>query len=46
MPAMTNEISTAGPAFGHRLLQHDEDAGADGGADAEHRQLEMCRYFV
>ena len=26
--------------FGHRLGQHKEDAGADGGADAEHGQLE------
>ena len=30
---------TAGPAFGHGLAEDDEDAGAEGGADADHRQL-------
>ena len=30
------------PGVRHGLLQHEEDAGADGGADAEHGQLERA----
>ena len=33
-------MMTAGPASGTASLQHEEDAGADRGADAEHHELE------
>ena len=35
-----NEMITAGPASGTAEDKHEEDAGADRGADAEHHQLE------
>ena len=42
MPAMMNETTTPGPASGTACGEHEEDAGADGRAHAEHRQLERA----
>ena len=36
-------ISTPGPASGTVIGHHEEDAGADGGADADHHQREHAQ---